>query len=210
MPWDTVKLNDGHEIPTIAFGTWRIGNGDSTVQNVKTAIDTGFTHVGENMLLLSRNTKGLIYVLADTAQAYRNEVEAGVAIRQYPRDKVFVTTKWSGRDGLGAEESIHNSLKNVRSFLPLFLSLRWNGPSFAQLGIAYVDLYLIHAPQVAKPNIREAWAAMERIKDAGLARSIGVSNFNDAHLEELLKHAKYVPAANQVGVYASCYAWYAN
>jgi diketogulonate reductase-like aldo/keto reductase len=44
---------------------------------------------------------------------YRNEVEAGQAIRQYPRDRIFVTTKWSGTQGLGVEESIHNSLKNV-------------------------------------------------------------------------------------------------
>jgi 2,5-diketo-D-gluconate reductase A len=61
-----------------------------------------------------------------------------------------------------------------------------------------VDLYLIHAPQVAKGDIRGAWAAMERIKDAGLARSIGVSNFDDAQLAELLAHAKHVPAVNQV------------
>jgi diketogulonate reductase-like aldo/keto reductase len=64
--------------------------------------------------------------------------------------------------------------------------------------LSYVDLYLIHAPSVAKPNIREAWAKMEALKDAGLVRSIGVSNFDDAQLEELVKHAKYVPAANQV------------
>jgi hypothetical protein len=45
-PWTTITLNDGTRIPSIGFGTWRIGNGDDTVANVKTAIDTGFTHVG--------------------------------------------------------------------------------------------------------------------------------------------------------------------
>jgi diketogulonate reductase-like aldo/keto reductase len=49
---------------------------------------------------------------------YRNEREAGEAIRQYPRQQIYVTTKWSGVDGLSAEESIHNSLKKVRSILP--------------------------------------------------------------------------------------------
>jgi diketogulonate reductase-like aldo/keto reductase len=59
-------------------------------------------------------------------------------------------------------------------------------------------LYLIHTPKVAKPSIREAWAAMERIKEAGLARSIGVSNFDEFQLEELMKTAKHVPVVNQV------------
>jgi diketogulonate reductase-like aldo/keto reductase len=48
---------------------------------------------------------------------YRNEREAGEAIRQYPRQQIYVTTKWSGVDGLSAEESIHNSLKKVCSIL---------------------------------------------------------------------------------------------
>jgi diketogulonate reductase-like aldo/keto reductase len=161
MPWDTVTLNSGHEIPTIAFGTWRIGNGDKPVENAKTALSVGFSHI-------------------DTAQAYRNEVEAGRALREsgLPRDKVFVTTKYSGLDGLGIRASIHNSLKN--------------------LGISYVDLYLIHAPFLAKPDIPTAWKEMEALVDAGLARSIGVSNFGAKDLEILLKHARILPAANQI------------
>jgi hypothetical protein len=60
-------------------------------------------------LLLSRS--------ADTAQSYRNEVEAGKALRAFPRDKVFLTTKFSGSGGLDIPTSIRNSLKNVRALL---------------------------------------------------------------------------------------------
>ena len=62
----------------------------------------------------------------------------------------------------------------------------------------YVDLYLIHHPRLAQPDIATAWAEMEKIKAAGLAKSIGVSNFGVPELTELLASAKVKPAANQV------------
>jgi len=146
-------------MPTIAFGTWKIGNGQSPIDQVTQALDVGFTHV-------------------DTAQAYRNEVEAGKALAKVDRSKVFVTTKYSGLDGLDIDTSIRNSLKN--------------------LGTDYVDLYLIHHPRLAKPDIPTAWARMEALKKAGLARSIGVSNFEVADLAILLASAKVKPVANQI------------
>jgi hypothetical protein len=87
----------------------------------------------------------------DTAQNYRNEVEAGKALSAFPRDKVFLTTKYSGLDGLDIPTSISNSLKN--------------------LGTSYVDLYLIHGPVLARPDIKTVWAQMEAIKAAGCAAS---------------------------------------
>ena len=67
-----------------------------------------------------------------------------------------------------------------------------------QLGVEYVDLYLIHAPRYAQPDIPTAWAVMEKLKAQGLTKSIGVSNFEIRHLEELLREAKVTPAVNQV------------
>jgi hypothetical protein len=87
----------------------------------------------------------------DTAQIYRNEVEAGKALSAFPRDKVFLTTKYSGMDGLDIPTSIANSLKN--------------------LGTSYVDLYLIHSPRLARPDIKTVWAQMEAVKAAGCVAS---------------------------------------
>ncbi|KAH9965267.1 Aldo/keto reductase [Russula dissimulans] len=161
MPWDLIKLNDGNFIPSIAFGTWGIGNGQSPIDQVEQAISVGFGHI-------------------DTAQAYRNEEEAGRAVREsgLARKDIYITTKYSGLDGLDIETSIHNSLKN--------------------LGVEYVDLYLIHHPRLARPDIRTAWAEMEAIKRAGLTKSIGVSNFGVDDLKVLLASAKIKPAANQI------------
>ncbi|KAI0691430.1 NADP-dependent oxidoreductase domain-containing protein [Cytidiella melzeri] len=162
MPWSTIKLNDGHSIPSIAFGTWTLGNGQQSIDKVDQAISVGFNHI------------------ADTAQSYRNETEAGQALHESGLDRkdVFITTKYSGTNGLDIETSIQNSLKN--------------------LGVEYVDLYLIHSPRLATPDIPTAWAKMEKIKADGLAKSIGVSNFGVAELEILLDSAKVKPAANQI------------
>lgn len=96
MPWEPVTLNDGHSMPTIAYGTWLIGSGQAAVDQVWQALSVGFEHV-------------------DTAQAYRNEQQAGQALKDsgLSRSDVFVTTKWSGLDGLDIETSIQNSLKNA-------------------------------------------------------------------------------------------------
>ncbi|KAH9067889.1 Aldo/keto reductase [Lactarius vividus] len=169
MPWDAIQLNDGNVIPGIAFGTWRIGNGQGPIDQVDQAISVGFSHI-------------------DTAQAYRNEEEAGIAVREsgLARQDIFITTKYSGLNGLDIETSIQNSLKN--------------------LGVQYVDLYLIHSPRLAQPDIPTAWAKMEAIKKAGLAKSIGVSNFGVDELEILLASAKIKPAANQILLHPYVYA----
>ncbi|KAF8154562.1 NADP-dependent oxidoreductase domain-containing protein [Crassisporium funariophilum] len=169
MPWDLVKLNDGSAIPGIGFGTWKIPGGHTTTDQVDQAISVGFSHV-------------------DTAQAYRNEAEAGVAIREsgLSREDLFVTTKYSGLDGLDIETSIKNSLKN--------------------LGLKYIDLYLIHSPRLAVPDIPTAWKQMEGLKDAGLVKSIGISNFSVKDMEILVASAKIVPAVNQILLHPYVYA----
>lgn len=94
----------------------------------------------------------------------------------------------------------------------------WSNAIALQLGVSYVDLYLIHHPRLATPDIPTAWREMEKVKEQGLAkyeiikwclwylilkactsfRSIGVSNFGVAELSILLASAKVKPAANQV------------
>lgn len=169
MPWDLVKLNDGHSIPGIGFGTWKLGNGQGSIDQVDQALSVGFSHI-------------------DTAQIYANEEEAGIAIREsgLARSDIFVTTKYSGVGGLDIETSVQDSLK--------------------KLGISYIDLYLIHHPGIAVPDIPTAWKKMEALKDQGLAKSIGVSNFEVIHLEILLASAKIKPVANQILLHPYVYA----
>lgn len=161
MPWDSVKLNNGYEIPSIGFGTWKRGNGNGPIGEVKQALSVGLRHI-------------------DTAQIYRNEYETGIGLEEsgLKREDIFVTTKWSGMDGLNASTSIQNSL--------------------AYLNLSYVDLYLVHAPSVAKPDIPTAWAQMEELLDKGYTKSIGISNFQVSHMKELIASAKVTPAVNQI------------
>jgi diketogulonate reductase-like aldo/keto reductase len=76
------------------------------------------------------------------------------------------------------------------------------------LEVDYVDLYLIHNPFFPNPKefgIKEAWAQMERLKELGLTREIGVSNFEIVDLEKLLKIAKIKPVVNQIELHPNVY-----
>ncbi len=120
------------------------------------------------------------YRLFDTAKLYGNERDLGVAVREsgIPRDEVFVTTKlWNNDQGY---ESTLRAFEKSRH----------------ELGLDYVDLYLIHWPV---PGLRhESWKALLKIHDDGLARSVGVSNYTIRHLQELLPATPIPPAVNQV------------
>jgi diketogulonate reductase-like aldo/keto reductase len=116
----------------------------------------------------------------DTARIYGNEADVGAAVRDsgVPREEVFVTTKlWNQDQGYD---------RALRAF----------DASLKRLGLAYVDLYLLHWP-VAGLRL-ESWRALERLSADSRARSIGVSNFLVPHLEELLAHAHVVPAVDQI------------
>lgn len=116
------------------------------------------------------------YRHVDTAQAYGNEESVGRALRDsgVPREEVFITTKF-----YPAQEDPEAEAQR----------------SLERLGVEQLDLYIIHWPQ-GGPTW--AWPGMERAHERGYARSIGVSNFSVAELDELLSVAETRPVVNQV------------
>ena len=120
------------------------------------------------------------YRLIDTAKLYGNERDVGAAIREsgIPREELFVTTKLWNDD--------HGYERALRAF----------ERSRKELGLEYIDLYLIHWPST---NLRqESWKAFLRLHEEGLAHSIGVSNYMIPHLEDVLSQSPIPPAVNQV------------
>jgi len=118
----------------------------------------------------------------DTAVKYGNEVGVGLGVKHsgVGRDDLFVTTKLDGTyqgddralDGLDA--------------------------SLARLGLDYVDLLLIHWPLPARDEYVSTWETFIRLREAGKARAIGVSNFKPAHIDRLIAETGVVPAVNQI------------
>lgn len=118
----------------------------------------------------------------DTAAIYGNEEGVGRAIAAsgIPRAELFITTKlWNSDQGTQS------------AFDAVDLSLE-------KLGLESVNLYLIHWPRPDLDRYLETWLALEQIRDAGKATSIGVSNFHPRHLEKLLAGSSTVPAVDQI------------
>ncbi|VDO01866.1 unnamed protein product [Rodentolepis nana] len=187
-PGPTLQLNSGYKVPQVAFGTFEAPR--TEVYNaVKEAFDAGYRHI-------------------DCAMLYANEEEVGQAIAEsmkkhnLKREDIFVTSKlWCDRhDPKVVRKSCEESLK--------------------ALGLEYLDLYLIHFPfsfQVKEgakfdfvdPNklifenhkLEDTWREMEKLVPAGLAKSVGVSNFNKRQIEHIIKHGTMVPAVNQIEVH---------
>ena len=120
--------------------------------------------------------------LIDTAVNYDNEQAVGEAIRQagVPRDELFVTSKIPGRHHAydDAVRSVHESLE--------------------RLGLDHLDLHLIHWPNPSVGKYAEAWRALVDLRDEGLVRSIGVSNFTAGQLDRIIGESGVTPAVNQV------------
>ncbi len=114
----------------------------------------------------------------DTAHIYTNETSVGRAIKKsgVPRKEIFVTTKLWNDQHADPEGALDGSLK--------------------KLGLDYVDLYLMHYPVRDVRN--RTWMAMEKLKDHGMCRAIGVSNFTIRHITELIEKTKIIPDVNQV------------
>lgn len=166
---DTFTLSNGVQIPCIGYGTWQTPDGNVTRECVKMALESGYRHI-------------------DTAFAYGNETSVGEGLRAsgVKREDIFVTTKhWVTERGYEKTlAAIDTSLKN--------------------LGLDYLDLYLIHWPCVEKisPNWQEinaeTWRGFERAYQDGKLRAIGVSNFEQKHLDPLMASASIKPMVNQL------------
>ena len=118
----------------------------------------------------------------DTACVYENERGVGEALRRcgLDRDDIFVTTKvWNTDQGYD---------QTLRAF----------DTSTGLLGIDEVDLYLVHWPTPARDLYLDSWRALIRLREEGRARSIGVSNFHDAHLRKIIDETGVIPAINQI------------
>ncbi|WP_328565218.1 aldo/keto reductase [Streptomyces coelicoflavus] len=171
---ETYTLSNGVEIPKLGLGTWFIDD-DKAADAVRAAVRIGYRNI-------------------DTAQAYGNERGVGEGVRTsgVPREELFVSTK------LAAE------IKDYDQALAAI------DGSLEKLGLDRIDLMLIHSPQpwddfrggdYAQGN-RAAWRALEEAHRAGKLRAIGVSNFQQHDLENILQDATVVPHVNQLLVHA--------
>jgi diketogulonate reductase-like aldo/keto reductase len=171
---DTYTLANDVAIPKLGLGTWFIDN-DKAADAVRAAVEIGYRNI-------------------DTAQAYGNEQGVGEGVRQsgVPREELFVSTK------LAAE---------VKDYEDAVAAI--NG-SLATMGLDYIDLMLIHAPQpwddfrggdYSDGNLA-AWKALEEAYRAGKLRAIGVSNFLQDDLNNIIEHGTVTPHVNQILVHA--------
>jgi len=167
----TIKLNNGVEIPQVGLGVWLM-TPEEAYESCLRAFKIGYRHI-------------------DTAQDYFNEEAVGRAVRDsgLSREEIFVTSKVSG---------------NLKTYQEAYKSIE---ESLRKLDIGYIDLMIIHCPQkwdefrgpnrYFKENI-EVWKALEEFYKKGLIKAIGVSNFLNDDLENIIEHSEIKPMVNQV------------
>lgn len=124
----------------------------------------------------------------DSARYYENEEQVGRAVREcgVPREELFVTSKIYHPD-FGYEST-----------------LRCFEESHQKFGLEYIDLYLIHSPLSGKERRLDTWRALIKKRDEGKVRSIGVSNYNVRHIEEILEAGLGLPVVNQIELHPYC------
>ncbi|TPX17155.1 uncharacterized protein E0L32_003273 [Thyridium curvatum] len=190
MAVPNIKLNSGYEMPQVGFGLWKVDNA-TCADTVYNAIKAG-------------------YRLFDGACDYGNEVECGQGVARAIKDGLV------RREDLFIVSKLWNTFHDGERVEPIARK------QLADWGVDYFDLYLIHFPvalayvdpavryppgwhydgvsevRTSRASIQETWAAMERLVDAGLARSIGVSNFQAQLLYDLLRYARVPPATLQI------------
>lgn len=173
---ETLKLSNDVEIPKLGLGTWLLDDAQAA-QAVRDAVSIGYRHF-------------------DTAQAYMNEAGVGEGIRScgVAREELFITTK------VAAE------LKNYDAVTQSI------DQSLVKLGLEYIDLLLIHSPQPWKEfrgenryfeENKEVWKAMEDAYKTGKVKAIGLSNFLQDDIENILAFCEIKPMANQILAHVS-------
>ena len=164
-----ITLNSGVKIPVIGIGTFRIGDGEPVVNEIKWALEAG-------------------YRLIDTATIYKNEEGVGQAVAEsgIPREQIFITTKlWN------IDQGYESALKAVD------VSLAKLGLSYVDLYLVHWPT--ASPDNKTSINKREeTWKAMEEIYKSDKAKAIGVSNYTITHLEEMEKYAHIPPVVDQV------------
>lgn len=172
MKIPTKKLNNGFEMPVYGLGTWEMGG--------RKEMDPANDDAADIAAIRYAIDQGITHL--DTAENYaagHSEEILGKAIKGYDRSSLLIVSK-VGRNKLRYDDlikSCHESLKRI--------------------GTDYLDLFLIHAPSLEIP-IEESMKAMNELKDKGLIKNIGVSNFTVERMVEAQKHSKAKIVANQL------------
>lgn len=162
----------------MAIPTYELNDGTSLP-----AIGFGtYPLTGEDGVAAVRGALEAGYRLIDTAVNYGNETEVGEAIRQsgVPRDEIVVTSKIPGRHH-GYDDAVRSTHESLE-----------------RLGLDRLDLHLIHWPNPRVGQYPEAWHALIDLREQGLVRSIGVSNFTAEHLERIIDDTGVTPVVNQL------------
>ena len=172
-----LSLNNGVLIDQLGFGLYKVPPADAAGL-VTMALEAGYRHFDTASMYGNETGVGkAIGALSGFAGGGGGSGEASPALS---REDLFVTTKvWNDDHGYDA---------TMRAF----------DSSMSNLGMEYVDLYLIHWPCARRGLFTESYRAMETLYREGRIRAIGVSNFQPAHLEHLLERAEVVPAVNQI------------
>jgi diketogulonate reductase-like aldo/keto reductase len=173
---ETYKLSNGVEIPKLGLGTWLLDDAQAA-QAVRDAVSLGYRHI-------------------DTAQAYMNEAGVGEGIRScgVAREELFITTK------VASEAKTYDAVtKSIDE-------------SLAKLGLNYIDLLIIHSPQpwmefreenrYFEEN-RKVWKSLEDAYKTGKVKAIGLSNFLQDDIENILASCEIKPMVNQILAHVS-------
>ena len=172
----TITLNNGTPIPQLGFGTLKIPPDRApTPENARKTAD------------VVRLALQIGYRHLDTAQMYGNEMGVGLALAEsgIARDEIYITTKLGNANH--RPDDVRNSFDQ----------------SMERLDLDHLDLFLMHwpLPTLYDGDFVSTWEAMASLIGSGRLRSVGVSNFQPAHLDRIVSATGVVPAVNQIEVH---------